>query len=369
MDNETLPVQKTEAKDKRDENVTKLAAKTSLPLGLSIVALLLALVACGFFVLALFLWQQQKDEALAGSERVQQQISGVDDNISALQQATSVIKKQQDFQQTHVQEYKQRIEALYSKERYLQEDWVLDETKYLLRLANLNLRWLNDPQAAMTLLAFADDVIAALNNPNLSSLREALAKDSAALKAVPVVDLVGIVSQLNALSEQIPKLPLVTGKTSVQQVTQAQPDEEQETTWHDALADNLQVLKKLIVIRYHEQLIQPLLPPEQRLYLEQNLLLLLQQARWAVLQRQQVIYEDSLAQATDWIKNYFDTESAATKSALDSLNELQKNEIAPELPRLTDPIEQLEALIQQRRVDLSEAFSEDETTATQDADQ
>ena len=93
-----------------------------------------------------------------------------------------------------------------------------------------------------------------------------------------------------------------------------------------------QELKGLVRVRQTNEQIKPLLAPVSQQFLIQNLKLQLQSARLAVQQDEAVIYQQSLQTASDWIKLYFDTDSAVTKSMLEALAELARVQLAPELP-------------------------------------
>lgn len=322
------------------------SARSLLPVGLAMVAILLALLACGILAVYYFSGQQQQTDRIA----LQQQIKVAADEIKAVQQTVTSIQEQQDLQAARLQSYTHRVQALYQDSAMLNEGWRLGETAYLLRLANLNLQWLGDTTAAITLLEIADNTITALDDPTLSSLRATIAQDIAALRAIPALDLIGIVSQLSALSKQIPQLPLIAAQMLVAETPSAESvQEENEESWRHILVKNLQTLQKLVVIRYHEQPIKPLLSPEQREDLMQNLSLLLQQARWAAVQRQQSLYQLNIEQAISWVEDYFDADRAVTKSVLDSLMQLNRIDVNPQLPSLNQSIQQLESIIKERQ--------------------
>jgi uroporphyrin-3 C-methyltransferase len=97
----------------------------------------------------------------------------------------------------------------------------------------------------------------------------------------------------------------------------------------------------LIVIREHDQPVQPLLPPEQRYFLTQNLQLQLEQARIALLRGEPEVYSERLQQAQTWVKQFFDQTDSATRSMLDSLQQLAQQNVAPPLPDITSALEEL----------------------------
>ncbi len=67
-------------------------------------------------------------------------------------------------------------------------DWLLAEADYLVKLSARKLYLEHDIFSATELLENADQRIASLNDPNLFPLRQAMANDITALKALPIID-------------------------------------------------------------------------------------------------------------------------------------------------------------------------------------
>ena len=100
-------------------------------------------------------------------------------------------------------------------------------------------------------------------------------------------------------------------------------------------------LKEVVVVRHIEQPVAPLLPPQQQVYLTQNIQLQLSCAQWALLHQQQQVYQQCLAQANGWIAQYFVQSAPATQSVLAALTELRKVDAKPALPDLSQTLEQI----------------------------
>jgi uroporphyrin-3 C-methyltransferase len=71
----------------------------------------------------------------------------------------------------------------------------------------------------------------------------------------------------------------------------------------------------------------PLILPEEKAFLYQNLHAQMESAMWAVLQHNNDVYQASLARSLAWIQLYFDQEAAPTKNMLQNIAELQKTNI------------------------------------------
>ncbi len=215
-----------------------------------------------------------------------------------------------------------------------QHAWIMAEVNYLIRLASYNLNYSRDFNAAIVLLQTADQRVAQLNDPALNQLRQQLANMITTLQPIAKMDLVGALAKLSALQRQVKALPLVTPPAftvAKENTDTAAP----QTAWRKALANSLATLKSMIIIRHHQEPVEPLLNVEQLHYLQQNLQLQLQQAQWAVLHGQQTIYQASLQQAMTWVQNYFASKSPQTSAFLESLAQLQKIAIQPVTPDMS----------------------------------
>lgn len=215
--------------------------------------------------------------------------------------------------------------------------WRFAEAKYLVQLANYHLAFTHDVVAALSLLQTAEQRIASLNDPTLQPIRQQIANNIAALQAVPKVDLVSILTRITALQTQAAQLPaLGVTKPKAAALDEEQPQEppKEASPLRQAMEESWTTLQRIIIIRRHDQAIEPLLPPEQQLYLQQNLQLVLQQAQWAALREQEGIYKASLLQAQKWVENYFATNLPATAAFLQGIGDLQKINVRPPLPDL-----------------------------------
>lgn len=79
----------------------------------------------------------------------------------------------------------------------------------------------------------------------------------------------------------------------------------------------------IVRIRHHDQAVEPLLPPEQEVYLRQNIQLALVQAQLGLLQNQQQTYQSNLERIDAWVRQYCQTEDQVVQTWL---AEVQKSE-------------------------------------------
>ncbi|MBI1423989.1 MAG: hypothetical protein GC149_11025 [Gammaproteobacteria bacterium] len=236
------------------------------------------------------------------------------------------------------------IETLRAKDTHLRKDWLIDEAEYLLQLANYRLLFDRDIKTAVVALNTADVRLRDTGDPGVVPVRKVIAESVQALKEVPQSDLAGLSLALSAIDKDVDKLPLNT--PDPQSRAQTQQDGMSETrkvkTWSELPAAVWHDLKGLIVIRNHEKPVEPLIAPDQRFFLTENLRLQIEQARLAMLSGQAEIYKERLATAIQWIEKYFDKEAAQTQAALTTLKQLQHSAIAPPLPDISKPYRLLE---------------------------
>jgi len=211
------------------------------------------------------------------------------------------------------------------------------EEEYLVKLTNHHLLIEKYVATAAVAVKAADARLAEVADPALLNVRKILANDLQTLNNVPTIDLAGLSVTLSALSNNIPNLPLSTPDPKTHKITQAEkaPASTAVKSIKDLPAAIWRDIKSLIVIRNHEKPLQPLLAPNQHFFLVQNLALLLEQSRLALLNGHNEIYQERLATTEKWIKQYFDTEHNVTRNMLASIDELQKFDIDPTLPDIS----------------------------------
>jgi uroporphyrin-3 C-methyltransferase len=237
------------------------------------------------------------------------------------------------------------IQVLRDKNRHLRKDWLLMEAEYLIQLANYRLLFERDINTAVSALESADVRLRETGDPGILTVRKVIAEAIQSLKQVPQADLAGLSLTLSAVNKDVENLPLATPDPKSKKHEEEQAQKENASrhvdSWSELPAAIWSDLKSLIVIRDHEAPIQPLLSPDERFFLTENLRLQIEQARLAMLSGQANVYDERLATAISWIEKYFDKESSITKSTLDTLKQLKAQAIAPELPDISNTYQAL----------------------------
>ena len=319
--------------EKKTESKKPVKSPSSAP-GIITLIFFISIATLGGFYL---LWENQ-NQASIKQQLSNQRIDQVLEEVKQTQTETA-IQNEEQIKSIHAfqENLRHNLTNLVRNNQHLRNDWLMAEAEYLIQLANHRLLLNKDVATAIVALKAADARLAEIADPALLNIRKILANDLLTLNNIPKVDITGLSITLSALSNNIPNLPLRTPDPKTHKITQ----EEKSTT--SSNIENVQQLpaaiwkdiKSLIVIRHHQKPLEPLLAPNQHFFLVQNLALLLEQSRLALLNGHNEIYQERLATTEKWIKQYFDTDHNVTRNMLTSIAELQKMNIDPALPDIS----------------------------------
>ena len=287
------------------------------------------------------------------------------EQLSALQQQASNDKQQLTQQLSSTETALQKAEAQQgasAKElETLREkvavisgndvrSWLLAQADYLVKLAGRKLWSDQDVTTAAALLKSADASLADMNDPSVMNVRRALTQDITTLSSVSQVDYDGVILKLNQLSNNVDNLRLADNDSddapmdsdggelsgSVREWRQ-----NLVKSWHNFMDD-------FITIRRRDNTAQPLLAPNQDVYLRENIRSRLLIAAQAVPRHQDEIYKQSIDTVSAWVRAWYDTNDAATKAFLAQLDELSQQSINMDLPDNLESQPLLEQLMQTR---------------------
>ncbi|MCH1931532.1 uroporphyrinogen-III C-methyltransferase [Shewanella sp. A25] len=207
--------------------------------------------------------------------------------------------------------------------------WMAAEAEYLVNMAGRKLWLEKDPRTATDLLKSADETIAAMNNPALLPIRKALAKDISATANMKSVDIDGSVLAMDALIEQLDKLPLNRNDND------ANADEDTTISanvsdWQSNLNKSWKAITQdFITIRHRSADAPALLSPNQQWYLVENIRHKLLQSQLALYRYDAASYRQSLMMAKQWLQTYFDTRAHQTQETLAEIDRLTGLELYP----------------------------------------
>lgn len=235
--------------------------------------------------------------------------------------------KQQSLQQSQL--------SLFQVAGKRPRDWVLAEVEYLIRIADHQMQYAGNFTIAAAALQSADRLLADLADPGLTEVRAQLAKDIEQLKTVQPADKTGIILMLSELVRRVESLPFRAIDERAQQFNQpvALPTpEELKQNWSGAWQSLWTELKSLLVVQQQALDIAPLLNQDQKILMRENIQLNIEQAKLAVLQENEKLFQESLANVQQRIKFYYDLASGEVNNVLMQVESLREQPVEVSLP-------------------------------------
>lgn len=286
------------------------------------IALLLLFVGVGVQQLfAVRFWETLETEA--------GQIATVDGRLTALEAAMAdQARLRQDVQQMQKALSDERaLLGLDRIEQQLDAGWQI---------------WVGTGDLKTLVIALQNAQRALINEPGVAAqaLRLAVSRDLVALKSQPIVDLRAAVESIDTVIASIDKLPLIQDgrvPTPIAHDRDAAAVEINAPTLLErgrqialAIAQDIwQAIRGLIRVQRLDRAEAGLIAPEQKVFLQQGLRLLLLDARHALIMRNTAVYQQTLMQARAWISKYADSTDALVKNDLAALERLATLNIDP----------------------------------------
>jgi uroporphyrin-III C-methyltransferase len=235
------------------------------------------------------------------------------------------------------QESLNRLASQNQTEERRKSIMLADEALHLLRLANFNIRFVNDFDLAIKQVAEADQTLQQIPDTNIGQIRTALTNDLTALNNTPKTDINGVISRISAISNQVSGLssiPIIPPSKVVKTLPKI------NHTWKEKLMETFNNLKGILSIRRMPQEIEPLALPEQQLYILEGIRLKLSEAEWAVLHQNLALYQASLEEAKKRLGKYY-AQNPSGANLIKMINDLQQINIKPNPPDLSGTLNQL----------------------------
>lgn len=204
----------------------------------------------------------------------------------------------------------------------------------LVALAEQRLGLARDLNGATAALRLAASRLASGEFP---AQRRAILADLAALEAFHDVDVAALAAELASLARQAVRLPLAGPTPLPDDATAPTP----VTGWREVLAAVWSALRGLVDVREADATRDPLLNPAHAALARQQLALDLTAARVAILQRDAGELRAALGPALDALQTQFDAGDAAVAAALQRLQALGTQDLAPPLPSLARSVDAL----------------------------
>jgi uroporphyrin-3 C-methyltransferase len=228
------------------------------------------------------------------------------------------------LQQTELDKALKRINVSQLTLAYQETAYLAKQSVYQLKLDNI--------EAASMLLQSAATRLEGISAPTSRSVKEKLTGILQLLKAREKIDRTVIMQQLEQLNQQVDALPLKTPSASGAKAPST-PSTSETGIWQN-LRESWHFLGQLIIVRHHEQPVEPLLSVDQTFYLKQNLQLRLGEASLAVLYRDQGLYRTSMQIAKTWVKQFFNLNAKNTQAFINHIDNLLQMDVSIATPNV-----------------------------------
>ncbi|NHB92266.1 uroporphyrinogen-III C-methyltransferase [Photorhabdus cinerea] len=305
--------------------------------------------------------QQQSHLLSAENHELRQQLESLKHQQSQDQQRIEALFKEQaqasskvatqaaqnEQLDRHLQELQAKISALSSSDV---KSWLLAQADFLVKMAGRKLWNDQDVVTAAALLKNADASLAEMNDPSLIEIRRAITQDISELSAISQVDFDGIILRVNQLSNQVDNLRLADNTPD------GSPMDEDNHQLTGTLSEWRQNLSKswnsfmdnFITIRRRDTAAEPLLAPNQDIYLRENIRARLLIAAQAIPRHQGEVFKQSLETVSTWVRAYFNINDPNTKTFLEEIDSLSQQPISITVPDHLSSQPLLEKLMQTR---------------------
>ncbi|ARJ42079.1 uroporphyrinogen-III C-methyltransferase [Pantoea alhagi] len=331
----------------------KSSGQTGTALGALAIVIALA-IGAGLWVNGRHQAQQQAQVSQTLSEQISALTQQSEREKAQLKQQLSTQSNELHTAQAQQAALSQQLDELKEKVATISGNdsrtWLLAQADYLVKLAGRKLWSDQDVTTAAALLKSADASLADMNDPSLVPVRRAITQDISNLSAVSQVDYDGIILKLNQLSNGVDNLRLADNDSDdapmdadSNELSSSLREWRQNLvkSWHNFMDD-------FITIRRRDNTAEPLLAPNQDVYLRENIRSRLLIAAQAVPRHQDEIYRQSVDTVSTWVRAWFDTSDASTKSFLAQLDDLSQQTVSMEIPESLESQPLLDKLMQTR---------------------
>ena len=249
-------------------------------------------------------------------------------------------------------------------------DWQLAQLEHYTLLAHKRLKLTHDLPGAIALLDESISIAKEIDEPQALGIMQALESDKTTLSTVVDVNVEHVFIKIDEVIKLIDKLamPQVTWEadnsnllsssnlSSIEEGVAEEPNsvltyftDVQGWEGYLDLAKKrvTTMLSSFVRIQTLNEPVKPLLPPEQRVYLQQNLQLILEQAQLSAMRRQGDNYNASLSQAQRWLYEYFRQDTPSAKYMHNVITELLALKVDLGIPEISNSIAAVKTFAQQ----------------------
>ena len=227
-------------------------------------------------------------------------------------------------------------EALARAEAQLERQSGVDQAAWRTAEAEFNVRMASQRLQALVLLRGADQLLVGVDTRQAELLRRLVASHVAELSALPQVDHIGLLSQLQALEQQVGQLELVSLGFESQSLSESVSDNPSNSL--SFLQQAISILSSYFVVTTLESSDVRPLPSEWAALAQSSLAAMFEQARLALLMGDQTNFVVSIDRATVFIRQHSRTDDPRATSIVEALVALKRVDVAPVLPDLSETL-------------------------------
>jgi uroporphyrin-III C-methyltransferase len=206
----------------------------------------------------------------------------------------------------------------------------LNEAEFILQLAGERLALFRDANGAMAAYRLADSALAAAEDPLFASVRQTISAEMQALEAAKPMQTRATLTTLASLRGSLASLPTRPNPASKPPTTVAQRSRLRE------------ILDQFVRVSRDDE--SPAFSARNEELTRSLVAIDLRAAEAALFARDQETFDAALKRARGGIDSVFDTDAAAVRSAIASIDELIATPLSPPLPELGTALGELRNL-------------------------
>ena len=307
--------------------------------------------------------QQSLQEARSGMQsELQSQVALLENSASTLESAMDELQRveqqdaiellalQQGFER-QLQETRTLVSALQRQLASLQQRdtrWLNAEAAYLMRLANYKVSVEHDVPTAVQLLQTVEGLLSDQLDPAARTALINVVSDRASLQNINAPDKMTLIAQVDGLRARLSEISIsaiheLNYQQGVREARQQTTELAQAQGWSAAL---MNLLRSIFVWRQTDFGALAFVSPDQEILMKQQLGLLFEQAKIAIVQADQAQFELALGQVAAGVDNHFAQDSELARELLADIEQFRSQKIAPELPDISGSLVLVEQLVE-----------------------
>jgi len=239
----------------------------------------------------------------------------------------------------------QSVAELRARTDAPQRTWVRAEALYLLELGGRRLRLEHDVPTATAALESADARLATVSDPAVTEVRAALARELAALRAVNVPDIGGVLAQLTAIEANVAAFPVLGVPVASARRLDPPPSQKSAGPLERAGRRLQEAWADLFSYRRIDPSRSRLVTREEEALRRQQFSMQLFAARIAAMQQDRPAYADALQSAIGLLDDAFDPRHELVSATRTELTQLAAIDVDPVVPDVGTAAQLLQRVI------------------------